>query len=169
MSTETDTQPEQTALAPELKQGAPIGNTNAVKHGLTSRSKSVLRLRSRRVTSRMRKAWGVYPWLDKAKDEPDVRLWATLLVMTEDIGDTVINLGMWSRVEGQDLIPRHLLKSFNSLVSQRLTLEDRLGITYASRRAFGLGSGIKGKGLAEAIAEEDNEPEVIEADGYRID
>ena len=122
------------ALSPQARPQ----NQNAAKHQVYSRSPNVLRLRSRRVSSRVRQARKRYWWLNDDKNLPTLKTWATLVVLTEDMGAALVRLGAWSRVQGEDLIPRRLLTDYSRLVSQKTQLEDRLGITYSSRRAFAL-------------------------------
>ena len=147
----TGTKPKQLAAQTALSGQARPGNQNAAKHDAYSKDRKVLQLRSRRVTYRVNLAQKTYWWLKDEKNLPTLRTWATLAVLCEDMGNVLVNLGSWSRVQGEDLIPRRLLTDFSRLVGQKTQLEDRLGITYSSRRAFAL-DGLDGYGdLAEQM------------------
>lgn len=152
----------------ELVRPSMESNGNALRHGVYSRVQNAALRKSGRVRYRVAKAKRTFPWLADDMNRTDLRDWAVLDVLTDDVGALLVNLGAWSEVEGKDLNPRRLLKDFDRLLGRKLAIEDRLGMNYAARRSFGLGGGIgRPRGLAEQVAAEESNG-VVDGYGYEV-
>ena len=119
-------------------QGAQVGNTNAVSHGLYAQTKDALKLRTRRVRRRVTNAYRLYPWL-QATDRPAVRSWAELDVMTSIMFVLMEQHGVVSgKTKDGDLQVRRLVGEYRQYMTLKGKYEHELGMSPAGRLTLGV-------------------------------
>ena len=124
------------AKTSKSKGGQPE-NTNAVFHGIYSRSQDALRLRARRVRRRVANCYQNYPWLTPY-DKPAVQSWAELDVITSIMFTLLEQGGVVSSVtKDGDYTIRRLLSEYRNFMNLKSKYEHELGMSPAGRLSLG--------------------------------
>ena len=126
-------------------KGGQVGNSNAVFHGIYTRSQDALRLRARRVRRRVANCYQDYPWLTPY-DQPAVRSWAELDVITSIMFTLLEQGGVVSGVtKDGDYSVRRLLGEYRNFMKLKSQYEHELGMSPAGRLSLGSKAILNGK------------------------
>ena len=131
--------------------GGQRGNTNAIKHGVYSRSTSAVQNRSRAIRRMVNKVYEVAPWLTES-DLPTVRAYCEVERLRSELFVPLAKDKPYREIEG-DFIPRKILTEYRHLTETSLKLASALGLTPGSRVSIGVGV-VQGKLLKQRLVEE---------------
>ncbi len=129
------------------------GNSNALVHGLNSRNKVVLKLRSRAVFRLVRNLYGIAPWLT-ATDRSTVQSWAEVVKLKAAAFAALERDGPYRLTPDGDTVGRRLLGEYARLAVLELAYAKELGLTPAARASLGVSVATgRHMDLASAIAQ----------------